>query len=90
MNDNPPAFPEKNLTVTFSESEVIGSYRDLITAHDPDSPRYGVARYQLVDPLAVFELGEQSEGSLTLQTTSSLDRETTSSYLCKVSALLGF
>jgi len=56
INDNPPRFPKSRIDHNISESMAPGILFPIDVADDPDSPRNGVARYQLVSNSQHFEL----------------------------------
>ena len=48
MNDNIPSFQERVIRRDIREENVIGATVSLLTASDPDSPHFGIRRYELV------------------------------------------
>ncbi len=56
INDNSPRFPRQRIDHSLSESTMPGVLFPLDLADDPDSPRNGVVRYQLVSTSRHFEL----------------------------------
>ena len=47
VNDNTPKFPDAAVTLSISESASVGSAYVVPAATDPDSPEFGVQRYEL-------------------------------------------
>ncbi|XP_059578039.1 protocadherin-10 isoform X3 [Alligator mississippiensis] len=79
INDNPPAFPEPDLTVEISESATPGTRLPLESAFDPDVGTNALRTYELT-PNAYFSLDVQTQpgdgsrfAELVLQ--QALDRE---------------
>ncbi|XP_036380428.1 protocadherin alpha-8-like isoform X7 [Megalops cyprinoides] len=78
INDNPPSFREKSLTLNISESAFLGMKIQLPSAYDPDVGSNSVKSYKL-SPNEHFSLDVQSGGeqsvSAELVLQKALDRE---------------
>ncbi|XP_048386387.1 protocadherin-10a isoform X1 [Stegostoma tigrinum] len=61
INDNPPAFPEADLTVEISESASAGTRLPLESAFDPDVGSNSLRTYQIT-PNGYFDLDVQTQG----------------------------
>nr|XP_056711158.1 protocadherin-10 isoform X2 [Euleptes europaea] len=78
LNDNPPAFPEPDLTVEISESATPGTRFPLESAFDPDVGTNALRTYEIT-PNAYFALDVQTQPDGTrfaeLVLSKALDRE---------------
>ncbi|CAK6445945.1 unnamed protein product [Pipistrellus nathusii] len=78
INDNPPSFPEPDLTVEISESATPGTRFPLESAFDPDVGTNSLRDYQIT-PNSYFSLDVQTQGDGTrfaeLVLEKPLDRE---------------
>ncbi|KFR01047.1 Protocadherin-10, partial [Nipponia nippon] len=61
INDNPPAFPEPDLTVEISESATPGTRFPLESAFDPDVGTNSLRTYEIT-PNSYFSLDVQTQG----------------------------
>ncbi|XP_069878195.1 protocadherin-10 isoform X2 [Dipodomys merriami] len=61
INDNPPAFPEPDLTLEISESATPGTRFPLESAFDPDVGTNALSDYQIT-PNSFFSLDVQTQG----------------------------
>ena len=79
VNDNPPSFIENHITRSVPENTPPGARFALPAADDPDSPKYGVKRYEMVTASTAFSLNVSTlaDGSADLQLIllEPLDRE---------------
>ena len=68
INDNPPEFLESHFQRSIAENTNPGASFTIPTADDPDSPRNGVKRYELVSGSEEFNLKvtNTSDGSMDL------------------------
>lgn len=93
MNDNPPKFDQPHIVSSLPESTGPGVLFPIQPAQDPDSPTFGVKRYELVDNIGIFRLqvNNDTSGSVDLQLIleDELDRETEDHYKLKVVAYDG-
>ena len=94
VNDNSPQFGESSHAVlSISESASVGASFLLPSATDPDSPRFGVSRYQLLTAYKQFALRvtPKLDGFLDVRLVlrRRLDRETTDVYRLKLAAFDG-
>ena len=90
INDNTPQFPELQLERTLLESSAPGTPIRIQPAEDPDSPRFGINRYELVTTSETFELKRTNnpDGTTDIQLVlkEPLDREQQAIYQMKVVA----
>lgn len=61
INDNAPKFPDPVVTLSVSESAIVGSTYIVPAAIDPDSPLFGVQRYELDSKSTLFGLDVTSK-----------------------------
>jgi len=96
VNDHPPAFPDRQLTVEVLESAGVGTMIALSLAVDPDSPPLSVAEYRAArmtnaDIFRLVHHQGESGGfdTLQLELVSGLDRELTDEYRMMIIAVDG-
>lgn len=84
INDNPPRFTDSNIFLSIQESAAVGSTFLLPSATDPDSPEFGVKRYELRSNFNKFGLRAtpKLDGFLDVRLLlrERLDRETEDEY----------
>jgi len=89
-NDNSPTFHDLHFAQQVSESAEVGSGFTIPAATDPDSPRYGVTRYELSPPDGKFRLNVRrsvpvtGDFDLRLVLVDKLDRETQDRYKVRI------
>ena len=93
INDSPPVFLEGHFSRSIAENTNPGASFTIPTADDPDSPKFGVKRYELVTGAPQFELKvtNSSDGSLDLHLVlkEKVDHEVRNSYRVVVAAYDG-
>lgn len=92
INDNDPIFTPASLAVEMSEASLTGSYVTLPAAFDPDSSPFGIERYEMVTWTPVFNLQVTqtvTSKDVRLVLVGRLDREVTSQYALRISAVDG-
>ncbi len=93
INDNFPAFLEPHFQRSIAENTNPGASFTIPTADDPDSPKYGVKRYELVSGMEEFGLKvtNTSDGSMDLHLVlrAEVDREQRELYQVVVAAYDG-
>lgn len=86
VNDNAPRFPEERIVHQLSEATEVGSAFVVPAAVDPDSRRYGVARYELRPSDGPFRLSVRhnalvdTDTDLRVVLVDKLDREANDRY----------
>ena len=93
INDNPPEFLESHFQRSIAENTSPGASFTIPTADDPDSPRNGVKRYELVSGSEEFDLKvtNSTDGSMDLHLVlrAEVDREQRELYRVIVAAYDG-
>ena len=93
QNDSPPAFLEGHFTRSIAENTNPGASFTIPTADDPDSPKYGVKRYEMITGAPQFDLKvtNNTDGSLDLHLIlkESVDREVRELYRVVIAAYDG-
>lgn len=92
INDNDPRFNPASVTVEMSEASQNGSYVTLPVALDPDSPPFGIERYEIVTWTPLFNLTVTQTANakdVRLVLVGRLDREVTSQYELRIRAVDG-
>ena len=96
VNDHPPAFPDRALTVDVLESAGVGTMTALSLAVDPDSPPLSVVEYRAATTTDadVFRLVHRQGvdggfGGLQLELVAGLDRELVDEYRMTIMAIDG-
>ncbi len=92
VNDNDPTFTPARAMVEMSEALLIGSYVSLPVALDPDSPSFGIERYEMVTWTPIFNLQVIQTATvkdLRLVLVGRLDREVVPLYELRISAVDG-
>ena len=92
-NDNPPQFVPGRFSRSVAENTQPGASLTIPTADDPDSPKFGVKRYELVTgaPHFALKVTNSSDGTIDLHLVlqETLDRETRELYRVVVAAYDG-
>ena len=92
-NDHVPTFPVGQIERSLSESSAPGTAIRLTPAEDPDSPRYGINRYELISSSTTFELKltNNSDETVDIQLVLKelLDREQSEMYQMELRAYDG-
>ena len=92
-NDNPPKFVPGQFTKAIPENTQPGSSFTIPNADDPDSPKFGVKRYDLVSgaPEFALKVTNNTDGSVDLHLVlkEKVDRETKELYRVVVAAYDG-
>ena len=90
INDNSPEFPKEDVSLNLSEELRKGTAFSIPTAKDPDSPRNGIHKYEIVSGSAKFDMKESrnnaGETKLQLVLKGRLDREVQDSYQVRITA----
>ncbi len=93
QNDNPPVFLPGQFTRSIAENTNPGASFTIPTADDPDSPKYGVKRYEMITGAPQFDLKvtNNTDGSLDLHLVlkEAVDREVRDLYRVVVAAYDG-
>ncbi|ELU04965.1 hypothetical protein CAPTEDRAFT_89242, partial [Capitella teleta] len=95
INDHAPAFPEDQVLRSVTESARPGNSIAVPAADDPDSPRFGIQQYALLQDgdSEYFELksstGLAGAENIHLKLTQSLDREVRDTYSVQIVAFDG-
>ena len=93
INDNSPTFPNQEVARTLSEASRPGTAFSIPAAEDPDSPRNGIHKYELVSGSVKFDMKESTntagETKLQLVLKGRLDREVQDSYQVRITATDG-
>ena len=93
QNDSPPSFLEGHFTRSIAENTNPGASFTIPTADDPDSPKYGVKRYEMITGAPQFDLKvtNNTDGSLDLHLVlkESVDREVRELYRVVIAAYDG-
>lgn len=88
INDNAPVFTPARKDLSLSESSTLNHVFPLTPAYDPDSPRNGVTRYDLLGGGNTFTLqvhtNQDGTKDLRLTLSSLLDRELVDVYHLQV------
>ncbi|ELU08937.1 hypothetical protein CAPTEDRAFT_225721 [Capitella teleta] len=76
LNDNRPVFSQPEILRQISEAASLSGARiNIPTAHDPDSPAYGIDKYELISSSDRFHLEKDSSGTGLKIVVQPLDRE---------------